>query len=342
MTKRGSTYGDMANRDLAEGLGYPGIDPREWISYGIVDPDGEGDDAKSTVFDPDYGPLINVTLHPSGTPVVCRVASSLAGNGEGEWAPFIGKDEVLVALAGGSERQCVIIGRLNQGTDGFPTMVGGVDTSKNAIGFRRIRAPYVIELGGAEVGKLSSYMITQAVTNSSLLLDKGGNWYIKDGEGTALHIGPDWFGFQTIQSEYLIQMQLESKRLFISVDSGAAAMTLSADPAVPSLIMSAGQLALGTNAHQPVWHGISAESVCMLLDKVLFGLAAFSAPGALAGLTAGSGAVVAAAIGQASTMVLNPLIATAVTGAMQAPPKPPPDSPATQFPGALLPGLLLG
>lgn len=116
------------------------MDPRQWISMGTIDEDSE--DARSIRFNDDdgaplpTGPLVTVTLQPSGITVTCRVASFIAGVGESAWFPFQQKDEVIVAIPQGSERAGpVILGRLNQALDTFPAVVAGQDTSKNTFDF---------------------------------------------------------------------------------------------------------------------------------------------------------------------------------------------------------------
>ena len=261
MTARERSYNEFDAEKMADAFSRPGIDPREWVSYGIVDPDGEADDDKSVEIDPDYGPLVNITLPPSGKQVRARVAASMAGNGEGEWFPFIEKDEVLVAIAGGNERNCVIIGRLSQGIDGFPSLVGGVDTSKNAVAFRRSRTPYVWELAEGP------FFLTCTKNNASLLLDKAGQWYLKDGEGSTLFLGTDWLGFQDKSGANLLQLQLTAKRFFLSVDGGGATMALCAGD--PSYIIVGSSLNIGTAGATPFWHATSIESVCVLLDAFM-------------------------------------------------------------------------
>src|SRR5262245_23950415 len=105
------------------------MDMRQWCSYGTVDP--ETDDEKSVEFTDDYGPLVNVTIQPSGLPVRCRVASFVAGAGEGEWYPYIAGDEVIVMFPGGSELNAVIVGRLSNGLDKPAASVGGADPTEN-------------------------------------------------------------------------------------------------------------------------------------------------------------------------------------------------------------------
>src|SRR5579859_785093 len=108
----------------------PGMDTRQWVSYGTVDADTS--DAKAIQFKDDdgnpspYGPLVSVTLQPSGVSLPCRVLGQVAGNGEADYFPFLAGDEVLVLLPEGDERAgAVIVGRLNQEIDAWPLIVAG-------------------------------------------------------------------------------------------------------------------------------------------------------------------------------------------------------------------------
>src|ERR1019366_2087115 len=147
--RRPANEGTMSHYDAGlarEAVAGP-IDTRQWVSYGTVSP--ETPDAKSTTFTKEYGPLVNVKLHPTGIPVVCRVAHEVAGNGEGEWFPFIEGDEVIVLIPEGDETAgCVIMGRLNQEIDFWPTIVAGQDPRLNNFAFRRMRTPYIFETAG--------------------------------------------------------------------------------------------------------------------------------------------------------------------------------------------------
>ena len=97
----------------AQAYAAPGMDTRQWVSFGTVNL--ETPNQKSVAFTKEYGPLVNVTLRPSAIPVVCRVSHEVAGAGEGEWFPFVGGNEVMVAIPEGDESAgCVIFGRLNQ------------------------------------------------------------------------------------------------------------------------------------------------------------------------------------------------------------------------------------
>lgn len=126
----------------------PGQDTRSWVSFGLVH---HQDPKQIVTFDEEYGcPLVCVTLQPSGSNVHCRVSSMVAGNGEGEWHPFVEGDEVLVVLPEGHESAGpVIIGRLNNSLDKFPMdSVAGQDPTTNVFAFRRRRTPFIEEFLG--------------------------------------------------------------------------------------------------------------------------------------------------------------------------------------------------
>jgi hypothetical protein len=77
---------------IANAVSKPGIDPRVWVSYGVV-----------TAFnvDPDHGVFADVTLHPSEEKVTARVCPLAAGGGWGIYAPLRVDDEVIVANPNG-------------------------------------------------------------------------------------------------------------------------------------------------------------------------------------------------------------------------------------------------
>lgn len=175
----------LALKDAVSGAG---IDPRQWVSYGIVAP--ETDDEHSVTFDPDMGPLVDVTLQPSAIPVRCRVAGWSMGNGESEYYPFLQGDEVVVAVPEGDERAgCIIIGRCNNQIDAFPTIVAGQDVAKNNFAFRRTRAPFVWETA-------QSWGVRNAANGALLMMGQDGTLTISDGFQDFLHLGPDFVGLQ--------------------------------------------------------------------------------------------------------------------------------------------------
>lgn len=75
----------------------PGIDPRSWISYAVVEELG---------YDPVHGVFADVRLQPTGEPETVYIGSPYAGNdggaeGFGSWYPLEVGDTVLVAQPGG-------------------------------------------------------------------------------------------------------------------------------------------------------------------------------------------------------------------------------------------------
>ena len=324
-------FGEFDAQSIRSLFQFPGADTREWVSFALVDAESDGD--KAVEFSEDYGPIVNVTLQPSGVPVRARVAAFIAGNGEGEWFPFMEKDEVLVVLPEGNERNAVIIGRLNQSIDKFPTMVGGVAVDKNAVSFRRRRTPVIEEVA-------STYFLTSVTTNAALLLDKGGAWYVKDGAGTTMHIGADWAGFTTKDSsDFVVQMQIADKRFYVSIDGGQAVLSLSTGD---SMLVTGGVLAIGTSGNNPFWHATTIESVCSLLTQWGILLAAdivkLGAPlAALAPVfAAGSAVSLPLAIAATSSTPMLAPVAAAILGALSAPPVPP------LLPGVACAGLVVG
>lgn len=125
-----------------EGGGLPG---KDWLSIATVDDD------EPVTFDPDLGPLVNVTTQPKQIPLVCRVGMRIAGRGEGEYFPFVAGDEVLVAILQGDARAGgVILCRVCNGIDRFPTTVAGQDATKNNFAFTRSIAPHLEERDGPD------------------------------------------------------------------------------------------------------------------------------------------------------------------------------------------------
>ena len=100
--RRGNPFRRMRPLDalsVGEAFAKPGADTREWVSFGTVSTDDE-----PVVFSEEDGqPYVKVTLHPSLRPVLCRVGMEVAGDGEGEYTPFLSGDEVLVVMPGGRE-----------------------------------------------------------------------------------------------------------------------------------------------------------------------------------------------------------------------------------------------
>jgi hypothetical protein len=305
---------------------------RQWISYGVVDESSGGD--HSVTFDPDMGPLVDVKLQPSGSHARCRVSSDCAGNGEGAYDPFVDGDEVLVALPEGDERAgAVILGRLNSQIDKFPSTVAGQDVTKNATAFRRTRGPYVIETG-------DSLLLRTATAGSFVLMEKAGNVTIADGFKNFLHLGADFVGLQCADDDGTVKsiVQLDRQDGSATVEvADSAKFTMQNDGTVTLNVATS--VSIQAAGMAPSEHATTIEAMANLLSFVLMGLAAFSAPGALAALAVPVTAqgIVAAAIGMAATGNIA-LMQSAIAAALMS--KAP--NPTGLMPGVACPGVLLG
>jgi len=254
----------MDLRALGEAISYPGIDPRTWVSFGKV----AGGDDPEVVFDEEYGPLVSVVLQPSRRPVLCRVGAFVAGNGEGQYHPFINGDEVLVAIPGGNERgECVILCRLNNAFDKFPMeSVAGQDPTTNTFGFTRARTPMIHEYAGPVIFR-------SAISGAMMAIDTGGTLTLRGGDeednaAPALQISPDVIGFQSADASKLLQLAVTEGRLNMQVDD--AVMTLSSTASgTNSFINVPGLLSLYSGGNVAAEHAISAEAVVHIVHTVL-------------------------------------------------------------------------
>lgn len=325
-------------------MSYPGIDPRVWGSYGTVDAEDP------VVFDEQYGPLVNVTLQPSKVPVRCRVGGHVAGNGEGEFYPFVAGDEVYVLLPEGSPRgDCIIVCRLNNEIDKFPAdSVAGQDPTTNTFAFRRMRTAYVHEVAGPIITR-------QATTDALLSFDAKGAVTLKDGAKAALQMSPDVFGYQSGDAKFLLQLDLTGKRFTLQVDD--AIITISASSASPAknAVSVPGLLSLVTLGNPAAEHVATTEAVCNLIAQIfnVLGLVLVnSMPGPLLGATLGpllvdpafSTATIALGVAAAGLAPLNPAVAAAITAAFAVAQPKPPGAPGLgqSAPGIGCPGLLVG
>jgi hypothetical protein len=244
----------------AAGMARPGMDPRQWISYGVV----HATDPKDVVtFDEEYGqPLVSVRLMPSMRDVHCRVSSTIAGNGEGEYHPFIKGDEVLVAIPEGVETAgCCIIGRLNNAHDKFPMdSVGGQDPTTNVFGFRRRRTPFIEELAGP-------IMFRSVPSGAFLSIDATGVVSLRDGEKNALQMSPDVFGYVSGDGTAVLQMSLTGQQFIMQM--GSAYMQLSHRSSDPNTILVPGSFVLGTSGNTPAEHVLTVEGFLCFFKNFL-------------------------------------------------------------------------
>lgn len=243
-------------------LAGPGIDTRTWISYGTVTKETDSG-IKAVQFDDDYSQvLVAVTLQPNDTEVLCRVATGVAGNGEGEYFPFIQGDEVIVAVPMGDEKSGpVIIGRLNNASDKFPTRVAGNEVNENKMAFLRMRTPMVIETG-------SSYLIQSSVTGAAIGIDQTGGIVVSGGDKAFLAIKPDFLGLQNKAGDVLMQIGTsgDGSTDYVAIEAKGVKLRFNSDTSTPSSILTPGILGIGTSGSSPRGHGVTVEQVIALIN----------------------------------------------------------------------------
>jgi hypothetical protein len=249
----------------AQAVRQPGIDPRQWISIGLVTAGNETDDI--VVFDEEEGqPFVRVLLEPTKVPVRARVGAQVAGNGEGDWHPFVEGDEVLVAIPEGDERAgCVILARLSNGIDKFPMeSVAGQDPTTNTFAFSRRRTPRVEEVNGP-------IMWRSAMSEALISLDTAGVFTVRTGDRSVFQMSPDVIGFQgpsdeSTPPEFMMQMNLTDRHLSFTV--GDTLFNLSDSAATPepnNMLKVATPFSLSTNGNMAGEHAMSVENFANII-----------------------------------------------------------------------------
>lgn len=260
---------DFDHATYAEAFSRPGIDPRTWVSFAVVDvPGADEGDAQTVEFDADDGQLyVNVTLKPTDVPCRARLGMMTAGAGEAVYFPFVGGEEVLVAVPDGDLRSgVVIISRLNNTFDPFPfDSVGGADPKQNAVAMMRTRTALTIESG-------ASLQLRSATAGALMVLGSDGSVTLRDAEANVLQLSPDVFGFQSGAGDVVQQLDLNALRYSLQI--GQAALTLSGDAGgqfpqsmvqVPSsLALATGGLSINTAAE----HVATTEAVLNILGQL--------------------------------------------------------------------------
>lgn len=265
-----SVHDYAAQREAGAG---PGADTRQWISNGTVNADQPG--APAVDFTPKAGPLVSVRLHPSDIDVRCRCASYVASLGEGEWHPFAGGDEVIVALPMGHERGgATIIGRLNNGIDTFPTNIANNDVTANNISTKKSVPNYAWEIS-------NGWILRSITTGAQLALDRLGGWMLNSGDlhfvkldsqGASLAIA----GLQSIVNINATTGQITLAAGSVLVPGVPASGTT---PAVPATVAqnkttvvldpSTGNIYATTQGGFPVGHVASIEGLVGLVASAL-------------------------------------------------------------------------
>jgi len=254
---KGSVARHLDMRSLQEAFSGPG---QTWISIGIVNAENPED---VVVFDEEAGqPFVCVMLEPSKRPVYCRVGSDCAGNGEGSWHPFIQGDEVLVALPQGAmDAGPVIISRLNNSFDAFPmSSVAGQDPTTNTFGFRRRRTPFVEEYAGP-------ILFRSALSEAFISIDNAGAVTLRDGQGDALQLTADVFGFQNADGDQLLQMNL-TDGLAIIQSKDAYFQIASSESGKPNVLLIPTTFTVTTAGDASLEHVATTESTINLINNV--------------------------------------------------------------------------
>lgn len=239
-------------------MGTPGIDGRLWVSYGTVELDQDVEDGRSVEFDEEVGPLVSVRLHPRNDTIVCRVGMAISGALEGAYAPFVGGDEVLVVVPEGElYSPPVIIARLANKLDAFPTKVAGQETDKNNIAFVRTRSPIIAEGG-------SSIMIRGAMSGAFIGIDETGNITVRDGAKAALQFGSSGMAVQGPEGDG--QIVLNHEKQFVSLWWDNSMVQVEKDSAT---VLSGGNVLLAGAGNMANVHAIGLEQVVNLLVAYL-------------------------------------------------------------------------
>ena len=258
---RSRTYGSFDHATLRQAMAGPGMDSRQWTSMGVVDPD-EGSQ-RAVSYDPDFGPLVHVTLQPSGIPVVCRVGSVCAGSGEADGEAFSAGDEVVVVVPEGDERTGpVIVARTNNTISPYPMRVAGIDVANN-VSFKRRIGPIAYESNTAIIFRVAS-------VESFFSLSQDGNATLSSGDKSFLHIGSDFLGMQTGDAEMVLQANQNTKEWHIESQDGTNSTIMRIGGSSPG-VYSSQPFTIATQGQQPWQHLITFEQLMAILARVLGG-----------------------------------------------------------------------
>lgn len=299
------------------------------LSFGTVE------DQSPVEFDPERGYIVNVALQPARVTVRCRVLQRTSGKGEGEHPhPFVPGDEVLVAIPISTRGPCVILGKLSNKEDAFPTTVGGQDATKNAFAMLRRAVPYIEETKG-------SWTTFSQPSGAFVSMSAEGTITFRDGSTGSLQLSADAFGYLSGDGKHALQIDLSGKRAVLRVD--AAMMVLASGG--PSAIHTPRTLALectGNPAHE---HAISTEAVAGILLQLLLAVGgAFPGPITGPGLVAAAVTALPAALAAAAVTPLLPTVAVAIQAGFASALQKSPGVPGMGqlHPGIGSPGLLIG
>jgi hypothetical protein len=247
--RKDSTYGEFDGATAKSLLSGPGADTRQWISFGTVCEETE--ESKSVSYE-EGQPYVRVRLHPSEMEVNCRVLQSVAGQGEGEWHPFLEHDEVLVAVPQGNERAgCVILGRLSNSLDAMPNTVAGNDTTRNAIAWQRRKCPQATEVYGGCI-------MRDAKSGSHYGIGPDGSFVATTTDGGFISIGPDSMAMQTRDGDMYFQGNIRTGEWMLGTGvSGTSILRLGKTPGfftTNTFTVAAG--GVQPDQHVALWEGV--------------------------------------------------------------------------------------
>jgi hypothetical protein len=194
--------------------------------------------------------------------------------------------------------------------------------------------------------------VRNAVTGALLMMEAAGSTTARDGFGDFLHLGPDFAGLQTTDDtdktspvttpgSTVMVLQLDKKNKQVRAEVTGKAIMLLGEQG--SVVGTTGALQVSTQGATASEHVATTEQVLNILNNFLLLLSGFSAPGALAALSAPPArdaflASVLSAAGVPGTGTVSPAVMSALAGAMAG--KLP--NPTGNNPGVTCPGFLAG
>lgn len=256
-------------------------------SYALVVAEKSGDESTVIVYQ-DAGPQVSVELQPSRIRVAARVGMSIAGEGEGEWYPFVEGDEVLVAIPDGDPRNgVVILARLTNARDTFPMRVAGQNARANKTGIRRQRAPFLWEIA-------EGWLLRQSASGAFISMEKAGRITIAGSTGAFLTVRDDFVGMQGADPELMIQVNDQKAKCRIQAKGSLIEVK-------QELVrVLAPQVAIMASGLPPVGHAVTTEAVVNIIVSFMTAWAAALTPIALPM----NGSAIAATISPAALLVL--------------------------------------
>lgn len=244
-------------RSLGEAVSFPGIDPRVWVSLAIVDSLDEIE------WDPDHGPLVPITLQPSGVQTFAVCGQSVSGNQEGEGCPFVENDMVLVVNPQGLERaDTVIVCRLSSHLAPPPSLCGGQDTTANKISWKRKASPHFEEYG-------DRWTVKSAVSDALIAFDATGQVTIRDGSKSVLQMSSSAFGYQNSDASCEFKVSTTDPAIMLKASDAMFVLSSSSAAQTTSVMTLPAALTISAGGNQPFEHAASTESVANVLFNVL-------------------------------------------------------------------------